>query len=145
MQNHAASLWIPGKKILHRILEEIPALPELGTESMIVITLHYVLALLHNPLVILKKFIASMILALTNMKSLSFLFVTAQGTKGCYCSGQKTPDSSWGRPSEALSCWGSGNLEGGGRGEGWHRGGQFTSNLRPRWTDPVTARRVPSK
>jgi hypothetical protein len=30
-------------------------------------------------------------------------------------------------------------------GEGWVRGGQFTSNLRPRWTDPVTARRVPSK
>jgi hypothetical protein len=30
-------------------------------------------------------------------------------------------------------------------GEGWDRGGQFTSNLRPRWTDPVTARRVPSK
>jgi hypothetical protein len=30
-------------------------------------------------------------------------------------------------------------------GEGWERGGQFTSNLRPRWTDPVTARRVPSK
>jgi hypothetical protein len=29
--------------------------------------------------------------------------------------------------------------------EGWDRGGQFTSNLRPRWTDPVTARRVPSK
>jgi hypothetical protein len=28
---------------------------------------------------------------------------------------------------------------------GWERGGQFTSNLRPRWTDPVTARRVPSK
>jgi hypothetical protein len=25
------------------------------------------------------------------------------------------------------------------------RGGQFTSNLRPRWTDPVTARRVQSK
>ncbi len=25
------------------------------------------------------------------------------------------------------------------------RGGHFTSNLRPRWTDPVTARRVPSK
>ncbi len=40
---------------------------------------------------------------------------------------------------------GSGNLEGGGFGEGWVRGGQFTSNLRPRWTDPVTARRVPSK
>jgi hypothetical protein len=25
------------------------------------------------------------------------------------------------------------------------KGGQFTSNLRPRWTIPVTARRVPSK
>ncbi len=32
-----------------------------------------------------------------------------------------------------------------GEGLGWDRGGQFTSNLRPRWTDPVTARRVPSK
>jgi hypothetical protein len=32
-----------------------------------------------------------------------------------------------------------------GWGEGWDRGGQFTSNLRPRWTEPVTARRVPSK
>jgi hypothetical protein len=30
-------------------------------------------------------------------------------------------------------------------GKGWDRGGQFTSNLRPRWMDPVTARRVPSK
>ncbi len=30
-------------------------------------------------------------------------------------------------------------------GKGWERGGQFTSNLRPKWTDPVTARRVPSK
>jgi hypothetical protein len=30
-------------------------------------------------------------------------------------------------------------------GEGWDKGGQFTSNLRPRWTIPVTARRVPSK
>jgi hypothetical protein len=29
--------------------------------------------------------------------------------------------------------------------KGWDRRGQFTSNLRPRWTDPVTARRVPSK
>jgi hypothetical protein len=29
--------------------------------------------------------------------------------------------------------------------KGWDRGGQFTSNLRLRWTDPVTARRVPSK
>ncbi len=32
-----------------------------------------------------------------------------------------------------------------GLGEGWDRGVQFTSNLRPRWTNPVTARRVPSK
>ncbi len=32
-----------------------------------------------------------------------------------------------------------------GFGEGWNKGGQFTSNLRLRWTDPVTARRVPSK
>ncbi len=32
-----------------------------------------------------------------------------------------------------------------GLGEGWGKGGQFTSNLRPRWTNPVTARRVPSK
>ncbi len=27
-----------------------------------------------------------------------------------------------------------------GFGKGWNEGGQFTSNLRPRWTDPVTAR-----
>jgi hypothetical protein len=33
--------------------------------------------------------------------------------------------------------WGSGNLEGEGLGEGWVKGGQFTSNLRPRWTIPV--------
>ncbi len=32
-----------------------------------------------------------------------------------------------------------------GLGEGWDKGGQLTSNLRPRWTSPVTARRVPSK
>jgi hypothetical protein len=32
-----------------------------------------------------------------------------------------------------------------GWGEGWDRGGQFTSNRETRWTDPVTARRVPSK
>jgi hypothetical protein len=31
------------------------------------------------------------------------------------------------------------------RGEGWVRGGQFTSNRETRWTDPVTARRVSSK
>jgi hypothetical protein len=29
--------------------------------------------------------------------------------------------------------------------KGGTREGQFTSNLRPRWTIPVTARRVPSK
>jgi hypothetical protein len=29
--------------------------------------------------------------------------------------------------------------------KGWVKGGQFTSNLRPWWTGPVTARRVPSK
>jgi hypothetical protein len=46
---------------------------------------------------------------------------------------------------KARGSWGSGNLEGGGLGKGWNKGGQFTSNLRPRWTDPVTARRVPSK
>ncbi len=40
---------------------------------------------------------------------------------------------------------GTGNLEWGGSGEGSGRGGQFTSNLGPGWTDPVTARRVPSK
>ncbi len=41
--------------------------------------------------------------------------------------------------------WVLGIWRGEGWGEGWERGGQFTSNLRPRWTDPVTARRVPSK
>jgi hypothetical protein len=35
--------------------------------------------------------------------------------------------------------------KGEGLGKGRDKGGQFTSNLRPRWTDPVTARRVPSK
>jgi hypothetical protein len=35
--------------------------------------------------------------------------------------------------------------KGEGWGEGWVKGDQFISNLRPRWTDPVTARRVPSK
>ncbi len=29
--------------------------------------------------------------------------------------------------------------------KGRDKGGQFTSNLIPRWTIPVTARRVPSK
>ncbi len=39
-----------------------------------------------------------------------------------------------------LGIWRGGKL-----GEGWGKWGQFTSNLRPRWTIPVTARRVPSK
>jgi hypothetical protein len=30
-------------------------------------------------------------------------------------------------------------------GKGWEGGGQFTSNLGKRWTDPVTSRKVPSK
>ncbi len=56
------------------------------------------------------------------------------------CSGQQEPEYSQGRLSEALGSWGSGNLEGRGRvGEGWGKWGQFTSNLRPRWTIPVTA------
>ncbi len=47
-----------------------------------------------------------------------------------------------------VRCWASSVLgiwKGEGLGEGWERGGQFTINLRPRWTDPVTVRRVPSK
>jgi hypothetical protein len=56
------------------------------------------------------------------------------------------PECSRGCLSEALGSWGSGNSEGrGGLGEGWGKWGQFTRNLRPRWTIPVTARRVPSK
>ncbi len=44
------------------------------------------------------------------------------------------------RESGVLGFW-----RGAGLGEGRERGGQFKSNPRPRWTDPVTARRVPSK
>ncbi len=47
-----------------------------------------------------------------------------------------------------VSCWAVrvlGIWRGEGLGEGWGKGGQFTSNLRPRWTNPVTARRVSSK
>ncbi len=61
------------------------------------------------------------------------------------CSRQKMPGCSWGRLSEARGVWGAGNLEGGGLGRGWVKGGQFSSNLGARRTDPVTARRVPSK
>ncbi len=35
--------------------------------------------------------------------------------------------------------------EWGGNGEGWKWGDQFTNNLGPGWTDPVTTRSVPSK
>ncbi len=41
-----------------------------------------------------------------------------------------------------LVTWVLGIWRGEGLGKGSERGGQFTSNLRPRWTDPVTARRV---
>jgi hypothetical protein len=34
---------------------------------------------------------------------------------------------------------------GGGGGKGWVKGGQFANKLGLRWTDPVTARRLPSK
>ncbi len=61
------------------------------------------------------------------------------------CSRQKMPGCSWGRLSEARGVWGAVNLEGGGLGRGWVKWGQFTSNLGARRTDPVTARRVPSK
>jgi hypothetical protein len=36
-------------------------------------------------------------------------------------------------------------LEGGGLGKGLGQGRSVYKHLRPRWTDPVTARRVPSK
>jgi hypothetical protein len=45
-----------------------------------------------------------------------------------------------------VRCWAVGVLgiwKGEGLSEGWDKGGQFTSNLRPRWTIPVTARSVP--
>ncbi len=61
------------------------------------------------------------------------------------CSRQEMSGYSRGRHSEAQGVWGLGKSEGGGWGEGWVRGGQFTSNLGLRCTDPVTARRVPSK
>jgi hypothetical protein len=41
--------------------------------------------------------------------------------------------------------WVLGIWKGEGSGEGWVREGQFTSNLRLRRMDPVTATRVPSK
>jgi hypothetical protein len=41
---------------------------------------------------------------------------------------------------------GFGKGRGGARWAGWGKcKGQFTSNLRERWTGPITARRVPSK
>jgi hypothetical protein len=53
-----------------------------------------------------------------------------------YCSGQEKPGS-WSRRSEAHNYpgyWEFGMGNGEGMGRGWGRGGQFTSNLRPRWT-----------
>jgi hypothetical protein len=44
-----------------------------------------------------------------------------------------------------LLTWDLGIWSGEGMGKGWERGGQFTSNLRPRWTDPVTEGGFPSK
>jgi hypothetical protein len=41
-----------------------------------------------------------------------------------------------------LETWVLGIWRGEGLGKDGERGGQFTGNLRPRWTDPVTARRV---
>jgi hypothetical protein len=41
-----------------------------------------------------------------------------------------------------LVTWVLGIWSGEGVGKGWERGGQFTSNLGPRWTDPIAARRV---
>jgi hypothetical protein len=41
-----------------------------------------------------------------------------------------------------LVTWVLGIWRGEGMGKGCERGGQFTSNLRQRWTDPVTTRRV---
>ncbi len=78
-----------------------------------------------------------------NPRSLLFLSVNYRkhvGVHSKYCSGQKTPDCSWGRLSEALGNWGSGNLEGGGFGERvgtgevslqatWDRGGRILSQL----------------
>ncbi len=65
-----------------------------------------------------------------------------------FCAGSFEPDLRC-RPNECI--FGSGKLQGSGFWNGGYitRGGkwedQFTSNLGKRWTDPVTARRVPSK
>ncbi len=59
-----------------------------------------------------------------------------------------TEDARLSLRSSLVRRWAVGVLgiwKGEGLGEGWDKGGQFTSNLRPRWTDPVTARRVLSK
>jgi hypothetical protein len=63
----------------------------------------------------------------SGMLGLSIIFQISVYTyifDGSFCSGQKTPDSSLGRLSEALGSWVSGNLEGGGFGE---RAGQGRS------------------
>jgi hypothetical protein len=46
---------------------------------------------------------------------------------------------------EVRNLGGSGFWNEGLMSKGREMGVQFTSNRRPRWTDPVTARRVPSK
>jgi hypothetical protein len=60
----------------------------------------------------------------------------------------RTEDAGLFLRSPQVRRWAVGVLgiwRGEGLGKGWNKGGQFTSNLRLRWTDPVTARRVPSK
>jgi hypothetical protein len=49
-------------------------------------------------------------------------FFLYKNQKDRNCSGQKTPDFSRGRLSEALGNWGSGNLEGEGLGKGLGQG-----------------------
>ncbi len=71
------------------------------------------------------------------------LFSTQCHLKFCYCSVSVLDSKSRNIPEVVLvRRWavGVGNLEGRGElGDGWSKWGQFTSNLRPRWTIPVTA------
>ncbi len=57
----------------------------------------------------------------------------------CTCSGQQESEYSRGRHCWARGRWDAGNLGRVGQlGEGWGKRGQFTSNLRGRWTIPIT-------
>jgi hypothetical protein len=62
-----------------------------------------------------------------------------------------TRENKNGHPNECIRIFGSGKPRGVGisgkrpHGVGEGNGSQFTSNPGTRWTDPVTARRVPSK